>query len=45
MKCQLIKDLHSVNVRRHPVNRKKLECLKTSEIVNIWYEYFKKEEK
>lgn len=44
MKSQLIRDLHSVNIRRHPINRKKLECLKTSEIVNIWYEYFKKEE-
>ncbi len=45
MKSQLIKDLHSVNVRRHPVNRKKLENLKTADIVNIWYEYFKKEDK
>lgn len=43
MKSQLIRDLHSVNVSRHPVTRKKLESLKTSEIVNIWFEYFKKE--
>ncbi|GAA0861843.1 hypothetical protein [Paraclostridium tenue] len=45
MKSQLIRDLHSVNIRRHPITRKKLESLKTSEIVNIWFEYFKKEEK
>ena len=43
MKSKLIKDLHSVNIRRHPINRKKLECLKTSEIVKIWCDYFKKE--
>lgn len=43
MKSQLIRDLHSVKIRRHPVTRKKLESLKTSEIVNIWYKYFKKE--
>ncbi|GAA0712646.1 hypothetical protein GCM10008904_26020 [Paraclostridium ghonii] len=45
MKSQLIRELHSVNIRRHPINRKKLESLKTWEIVNIWFEYFKKEEK
>lgn len=44
MKGKLIKDLHSINIRRHPVNRKKLECLKTSEVVKIWYKHFKKEE-
>lgn len=42
MKSKLIKELHSVNVYRHPVNRKKLEVLKTSEIINIWYDHFDK---
>ncbi|MGL5346304.1 MAG: hypothetical protein ACRDA3_03050 [Peptostreptococcaceae bacterium] len=42
MKSKLIKELHSVNIYRHPVNRKKLEVLKTSEIINIWYDYFNK---
>ena len=40
MKSKLIKELHSVNIYRHPVNRKKLEALKTSEIINIWYDHF-----
>lgn len=45
MKGKLIKDLHSINIRRDPIKRKKLESLKTYEVVKIWYEYFKKEEK
>ncbi|MGL5753458.1 MAG: hypothetical protein ACRCXT_23135 [Paraclostridium sp.] len=44
MKSQLIKDLHSVKIWRHPITRKKLESLKTSEVVNIWFEYFKNRE-
>lgn len=40
MKSKLIKELHSVNIYRHPVTRKKLESLKTSEIINIWAEHF-----
>lgn len=42
MKSKLIKELHSVNIYRHPVNRQKLESIKTSEIINIWYEYYNK---
>lgn len=42
MKSKLIKELHSVSVYRHPITRKKLESLKTSEIINIWAEYFNK---
>ncbi len=42
MKSKLIKDLHSVSIYRHPINRKKIESLKTSEIINIWYEYYDK---
>lgn len=41
MKSKLIRDLHNVNIYRHPVTRKKLECIKTSEIINIWSEYCK----
>lgn len=42
MKSKLIRELHSINIYRHPVNRKKLEAIKTSEIINIWYEYYNK---
>lgn len=42
MKGKLIKDLHTVNIYRHPITRKKLETLKTSDIINIWNEYYKK---
>lgn len=44
MKSKLIKELHSVNVYRHPVTRQKLESLKTSQIINIWYEHYNKAE-
>lgn len=45
MKSKLIKDLHSVNIWRHPQTRKKLESLKTSEIINIWAEFYDVENK
>ena len=44
MKSKLIRELHSVNIYRHPVTRLKLESLKTSEIINIWSEHYNKAE-
>lgn len=40
MKSKLIRELHSIGIYRHPINRKKLETIKTSEIIKIWYEYY-----